>query len=145
MTTFTPTVVPGLMQTERYMRTLIAPWELPAEEMDRFVARRQARQELLHNPAHRFTLLVTEGALGWRAGEREDMAAQVGRIAEVSLLPNVRVGVIPWGTRAPVFPLHGWDLHDQRAVVYGTVDATAPLSSVETGRATDSVADSSGG
>jgi hypothetical protein len=27
-----------------------------------------------------------------------------------------------------VFPLHGWDLHDQRAVIYGTADATAILT-----------------
>lgn len=28
----------------------------------------------------------------------------------------------------PVFPLHGWDLYDQRAVIYGTADATAVLT-----------------
>jgi hypothetical protein len=27
-----------------------------------------------------------------------------------------------------VFPLHGWDLHDRRAVIYGTADATAILT-----------------
>lgn len=128
MRTFTPTVVPGLLQTEPYIRAVGAHRALPAEEVSRFVARRFARQELLHDPAHRFTLLTTEGALGWRAGSRADMAAQVEHIAEVSRLPNVRIGVIPWGAEAPVFPLHGWDLHDQRAVIYGTVDATAVLT-----------------
>ncbi|MFY9807539.1 MAG: hypothetical protein WAK86_09770 [Pseudonocardiaceae bacterium] len=38
------------------------------------------------------------------------------------------MGIIAWGTQAPVFPLHGWDLHDQRAVIYGTADATAVLT-----------------
>jgi len=28
----------------------------------------------------------------------------------------------------PSLPLHGWDLHDRRAVIYGTADATAVLT-----------------
>jgi transcriptional regulator with XRE-family HTH domain len=128
LTTFTPTVIPGLLQTEAYMRALVAYRELPPAEVDKFVAARLARQERLINPAHRFTQITTEGALGWRAGSHADMAEQADRIAAVVSMPNVRVGIIPWGTRATVFPLHGWDLHDQRAVIYGTADATAVLT-----------------
>lgn len=128
LTTFTPTVVPGLLQTEAYIRALVAYRELPQAEVDKFVAARLARQERLRDPAHRFTLITTEGALGWRAGSPADMAEQVDRIAAATRLPTVRVGIIAWGTRAPVFPLHGWDLHDQRAVIYGTADATAILA-----------------
>lgn len=128
LTTFTPTVIPGLLQTESYMRALVAYRELPTAEVDTFVATRVARQQRLMDPAHRFTQITTEGALGWRAGTPQEMAEQVERLIAVSRLPTVRVGVIPWGTRAPVFPLHGWDLHDRRAVVYGTVEATAILT-----------------
>lgn len=128
LTTFTPTVVPGLLQTETYMRALVAYRELPPAEVDKFVAARLARQERLEDPAHRFTQITTEGALGWRAGSPADMAEQVDRIVAVSRLPSVRVGIIAWGTQAPVFPLHGWDLHDERAVIYGTADATAVLT-----------------
>ncbi|MGH3821287.1 MAG: helix-turn-helix domain-containing protein [Pseudonocardiaceae bacterium] len=128
LTTFTPTVVPGLLQTEAYMRALVAYRELLAAEVDKFVVARLARQERLGDPAHRFTQITTEGALGWRAGSPDDMAEQIERIASASRLPTVRVGIVPWGTRAPVFPLHGWDLHDQRAVIYGTADATAVLT-----------------
>lgn len=128
LTTFTPTVVPGLLQTEVYMRALVAYRELPPAEVDKFVAARLTRQQLLVNPAHRFTQITTEGALGWRAGTPEDMAEQVEHIAATMRLPNVQVGIVPWGTRAHVFPLHGWDLHDQRAVIYGTAEATAILT-----------------
>jgi len=120
--------VPGLLQTETYMRALVAYRELPPAEVDKFVAARLARQERLGDPDHRFTQITTEGALGWRAGSPADMAEQVDRIVAVSRLPSVRVGIIAWGTRAPVFPLHGWDLHDERAVIYGTADATAVLT-----------------
>ncbi|MGH3800381.1 MAG: helix-turn-helix domain-containing protein [Pseudonocardiaceae bacterium] len=128
LTTFTPTVVPGLLQTEAYMRALVAYRELPPAEVDKFVAARLARQERLRDPAHRFTLITTEGALGWRAGSPADMAEQVDQIVTATRLSTVRVGIIAWGTLAPVFPLHGWDLHDQRAVIYGTADATAILT-----------------
>lgn len=56
------------------------------------------------------------------------MAVQVEHISQVSHLPTVRVGIVPWGVRAHLFPLHGWDLHDDRAVIYGTADATAVLT-----------------
>lgn len=128
LTTFTLTVVPGLLQTETYMRALVAYRDLPAAEVDNFVAARLARQERLRDPTHRFTQITTEGALGWRAGTPQDMADQVEQLITATRLPTVRMGIIPWGTRAPVFPLHGWDLHDQRAVVYGTVEATAILT-----------------
>jgi transcriptional regulator with XRE-family HTH domain len=128
LTTFTPTVVPGLLQTETYMRALVAYRELPPAEVDKFVAARLARQERLNDPAHRCTQITTEGALGWRAGSPADMAEQVDRIIAATWLPTVRVGIVAWGTQAPVFPLHGWDLHDQRAVIYGTADATAVLT-----------------
>lgn len=128
LSTFTPTVVPGLLQTEVYIRALVAYRELPPAEVDKFVAARLSRQERLANLAHRFTLITTEGALGWRAGTVQDMAEQVRHIEATMRLPNVRIGIVPWGARAHVFPLHGWDLHDQRAVIYGTADATAILT-----------------
>lgn len=126
--TFSNTVVPGLLQTEAYIRELIAPRHLEPEEADRFVRARLNRQALLDEGSHRFTLILAEGVLGWRAGSREDMAVQVDRIAEATHRQNVHVGVIPWGTRALRFPLHAWDLYDRRAVSYGTVDATAILT-----------------
>jgi transcriptional regulator with XRE-family HTH domain len=126
--TFSNTVVPGLLQTEAYIRELIAPRRLEPAEADNFVRARLDRQTLLDDPAHRFTLVIAEGVFGWRAGSREDMADQVERVAEATRRANVRVGIIPWGTRATRFPLHAWDIYDRRAVSYGTVDATAILT-----------------
>jgi transcriptional regulator with XRE-family HTH domain len=126
--TFSNTVVPGLLQTEAYIRELIAPRRLEPAESDDFVRARLDRQTLLDDPAHRFTLVIAEGVFGWRAGSREDMAAQVDKVADAIRRPNVRVGIIPWGTRSTRFPLHAWDIYDRRAVSYGTVDATAILT-----------------
>jgi transcriptional regulator with XRE-family HTH domain len=126
--TFSNTVVPGLLQTEAYIRELIAPRQLDQAEADNFVRARLDRQTLLDDPDHRFTLVMAEGVFGWRAGSREDMAAQVDKVADATRRSNVRVGIIPWGTRTTRFPLHAWDIYDRRAVSYGTVDATAILT-----------------
>jgi len=126
--TFTPTVVPGLLQTEPYARAIFSSADLTPSEIDKAVTARITRQQLLHDPGHRFTLITTAGALAWRAGTPEQMAAQVDHIAESTRLPNAKVGVIPWGTQARVFPLHGWDLYDRRAVIVGTANATAVLT-----------------
>jgi hypothetical protein len=56
------------------------------------------------------------------------MAEQIGNIIAATRLPNVTIGVVPWGTQATAFPLHGWDLYDQRAVIVGTMNATAVLT-----------------
>lgn len=126
--TFTPTVVPGLLQTEPYARAIFSSADLAPSEIDKAVTARMTRQQLLHDPSHRFTLITTAGALAWRAGTPEQMAAQIEHIAQSTRLPNARVGIIPWGTQAQVFPLHGWDLYDRRAIIVGTANATAILT-----------------
>lgn len=126
--TFSNTVVPGLLQTEAYIRELIAPRQLDPVEADNFVRARLDRQTLLDDLAHRFTLVIAEGVFGWRAGSREDMAAQVEEVADATRRSNARVGIIPWGARSTRFPLHAWDIYDRRAVSYRTVDATAILT-----------------
>ena len=126
---FSPTAVPGVLQTPDYARAVIAARRLPVDRVDRFVQNRIRRQEHLLTPAApHFTLITTEGALGWRLGTRAQMAAQVDRIAEISVAEHVRVGVIPWGTLAERVVLHAWDIYDQRAVSYGTAEATAVLT-----------------
>lgn len=125
---FAPTVVPGLLQTEAYMRELAAPAALDGDHLEHFIVARLTRQRLLDDPRRRFTVIVTAGALGWRAGSPADMAAQVDRIIARSTLPHARIGVIPWGARVRRFPLHGWGVYERKLVIVGTMNATAVLS-----------------
>lgn len=126
---FSPTAVPGVLQTADYARAVINSRALPPERVERFVQNRLRRQEHLLTPsAPHFTLITTEGALGWRLGTREQMATQVERIAEIATADHVRVGIIPWGTLAERVVLHAWDIYDERAVSYGTAEATAILT-----------------
>ncbi|MGH3802534.1 MAG: helix-turn-helix domain-containing protein, partial [Pseudonocardiaceae bacterium] len=122
--TFASTVVPGLLQTEDYARAVFSSGTLSPAEIDAAVAGRMQRQRLLDADRHRFTLLTTAGALSWCAGSPAVMAAQADRLAAPQP-ENVRVGIIPWGTPATVFPMHTWDIYDQRGVIVGLVSTTA--------------------
>lgn len=128
--TFTPTVVPGLLQTAAYARAIFSSGTLSPAEVDAAVADRMERQQLLGAAGHRFTLLTTDGALGWCAGSPAVMAAQADRLAAAQPT-NVCVGVIPWGAPATVFPMHTWDIYDQRGVIVGLVSSTALLTNLQ--------------
>lgn len=129
--TFGALIVPGLLQTEAYMRVVFAAGGQSPEVVDRNVAGRLARQERLNDPGCRFTLLVAEGALRWQAESVTVMADQMDRLAEVAGRDTggrVRVGVIPWTAAVDLFPRSSFDLYDdERAVIVGTDFGTAYL------------------
>lgn len=120
--------VSGLLQVRDYMLRMSGPG-LAEADRDKFVAARLARQRVLHDQGKRFTFVMTEGALRWRAGPGPMMAAQIEHIAAVSRLPNVRLGVVPWPAEAPpgVFPGHEIHIYDERLVIVGIETATANI------------------
>jgi transcriptional regulator with XRE-family HTH domain len=93
--------VPGLMQTEPYVRALHsrAHEGLSEEEIDRLVAVRMTRQEVLHRKDSplRLIAIINEAVLRRRVGNAEVMREQLEHIAELaSSLPHVRVQVVPF-------------------------------------------------
>lgn len=127
---FQPVMVIGLMQAAAYMRCVFGvpdSHELSADEIDTAVAAREARQRVLDSPGKRFVLIMTEGALRWQAGSPAIMAEQVRAIAEASMRPNVRIGIIPWTTPVTQFPRGGFHLYDD-AVNVATDAATAIIT-----------------
>jgi transcriptional regulator with XRE-family HTH domain len=93
-------LVPGLLQTEDYARTLIAadnPGVEPAE-IDRRVRLRMARQALISRTIDQPALQVAlnESVLRWPVGGTTIMAAQLERLAAASDLPNVSLRVVPF-------------------------------------------------
>jgi transcriptional regulator with XRE-family HTH domain len=121
-------IVIGLVQTPAYARAVFADGgDITGDDLDRCVAERIDRQHILDS-GRDITLLMTEGALRWLADAPAVMVDQLGHIAEISHKPGVHVGVIPWTTPADVFPLHGFSIYDDRAVIVGTRVATAFLT-----------------
>ena len=124
-------IVIGLAQTPAYARAVFADGgDITGEDLDRCVAERIERQRILDS-GRDITLLMTEGALRWQAGGPKVMAEQLDHLAEISQRPGVRVGVIPWTAAVDVFPLHGFSVYDDRAVIVGTRVATAFLTEPE--------------
>lgn len=117
---FSPIIIPGMVQTREYIEAVWATGGGTVEEGSEFVRERLAAQAVvLHDPAKTAAVLMTEGSLGWAAGSSELMVRQLEYIARLAEHPVVRVGVIPFGRPAPVFPVSNWTLYDDHAVVPG--------------------------
>ena len=91
-------LVPGLLQTEAYARTVIQPGGWSAEETERRVRMRIARQALLTRVTAAPTVRVafSEAVLRCPVGGEEVMAGQLERLMEAMDYPNVSIRVIPF-------------------------------------------------
>jgi transcriptional regulator with XRE-family HTH domain len=95
--------VPGLLQTDDYMRAVVrgAHLEDNSEEVGRRVRLRMARQTLLtREQPPRLWAVVDEAALRRPVGGREVMRRQLERLLEASKLPNVTLQVLPFAAGA---------------------------------------------
>ncbi|MEV8373616.1 helix-turn-helix transcriptional regulator [Kribbella sp. NPDC056861] len=95
--------VPGLLQTPDYARAVIrlgrGERPLPAAEIDRLVALRKTRQEILEGPTPaRLWAIVDEAVLRRPIGGQAVLRAQLEHLAEVSRLPNVTLQILPFDT-----------------------------------------------
>jgi len=101
--TYEGQLVPGLLQTEHYMRAVIAGAHLDelAEEGKRRVALRMARQTLLTRPdAPRLWAVIDEAALRRPVGRPEVMRGQLERLIDATKLANVVLQILPFGAGA---------------------------------------------
>ncbi len=89
-------LVPGLLQTEEYVRSVIrGALEDTPEEIERRVALRMARQSLLEGPdAPRLWVVLDEAALRRPVGGSKVMRAQLERLIQATTMPNVTLQVI---------------------------------------------------
>jgi transcriptional regulator with XRE-family HTH domain len=94
--------VPGLLQTDDYIRAVIHNASLESsEEVGRRVRLRMARQTLLtgdHPP--RLWAVVDEAALRRPVGGREVMRGQLERLIAATKLPNVTLQILPFARGA---------------------------------------------
>lgn len=127
---FTPSGIPGELQTEAYVRAVFyGSARRNFDGAEAGIAQRLLNQAILddEHSSRRFVLLMTEGALGWALLPPSEMAAQINHIAAATRRRNVRVGIIPWGRQSAVLPLHSWYLFDARFVVAGAIHGAADL------------------
>jgi transcriptional regulator with XRE-family HTH domain len=95
--------VPGLLQTDGYMRAVVqgAHLEESAEEVGRRVRLRMARQVLLtRQDPPRLWAVVDEAALRRPVGGPEVMRGQLERLVEATKLPNITLQILPFNSGA---------------------------------------------
>jgi transcriptional regulator with XRE-family HTH domain len=101
--TYEGQLIPGLLQTDDYMRALVhgAHLDDSGEEVGRRVRLRMARQMLLtREQPPRLWAVVDEAALRRPVGGKEVMRGQLERLVEATKLPNVILQVLPFGSGA---------------------------------------------
>lgn len=108
---FLPLMITGLLQTPEYARASLA--NFPGDH-PHAIAKRLDRQAQLYEASKRFTFVLTEAAVRWQLCEPRVMAVQMGRLASLSELPNVRLGIIPLDKYVPDGPLNTFTVYDER-------------------------------
>jgi len=111
---FQPSVVPGLLQIAEYARRVIAMFHRQYAESDPAaeLASRLERQLALYDTDRHFDFLITEAALRWRPGPAQLLLAQLDRIASISSLENVSIGLIPLTAEATTLTTHGFVMYE---------------------------------
>jgi hypothetical protein len=96
---YEPQVVPGLLQTEGYVRAITAA-SFPSEQQEdseRRVALRLGRQDLLKRPAPpEYWVVLEETVLRRPIGGPKVMRGQIEYLIEAASLPNITVQVLPF-------------------------------------------------
>jgi transcriptional regulator with XRE-family HTH domain len=101
MLTWEPVIVPGLLQTEQYIRALMRTGRSndPPHEIDRRVRLRTTRQgRLTERRPLEFSAFIDESVVRRTVGGREVMAEQLRHLIEMAQLPNVTLQILPFGS-----------------------------------------------
>ncbi|OKI10361.1 transcriptional regulator [Streptomyces sp. CB02923] len=92
-----PLVIPGVLQTAEYARSVCETFDEHDAKIDRYVQFRLDRQRILEQrsgtPYH---AVIQEGALRTRVGSPEIMRRQLRRLIEIARLPHVTLQVFPF-------------------------------------------------
>ncbi|MGW7052504.1 DUF5753 domain-containing protein [Streptomyces sp. NPDC054887] len=118
---YSSTMVPGLLQTEGYaaalLRTIADFREIAVNDGAEAAAARVERSRVIHEPGHRFVLLVEEAALRYQLGGPDAMAAQLGYLLTAGALPSVSLGIIPMRTKERrIWPQETFHVYDDNLV-----------------------------
>jgi transcriptional regulator with XRE-family HTH domain len=138
---YAPLIVPGLLQTPDYARAritseraLMADESGTADHPEAEVGARIARQFLLTRSIEppQYAAVIDEAALGPQSGPPDVVRGQLARLAEVAVLPNVTVQVLPADA-----VIHNFYLPQTAFSLYRFADPEDPETVAIEGLATD--------
>ncbi|WP_432116636.1 helix-turn-helix domain-containing protein [Streptomyces sp. S1] len=113
---YSPTLVPGILQTEGYIRALLSSnarlLGIPDDSAEAAAARVE-RSRIIHQAGRRFVVVIEESVLRYQLGSGDDMAAQLGHLLTAGALPAVSLGIIPMNTPGrTLWPQEVFHLYD---------------------------------
>ncbi|MEU8959984.1 helix-turn-helix transcriptional regulator [Streptomyces sp. NPDC048518] len=114
---FLLSAITGLLATPEYVRASIA--DAPGDQ-SKTIAKKLERQGVLYDASKSFTFLLTEQAVRWPLLPPLAMAMQLDRLASVSRIPKVRLGVIPLVGHISEMPLNTFTVYDRRLATVET-------------------------
>jgi transcriptional regulator with XRE-family HTH domain len=102
-----PLIVPGLLQTEAYARSIFEAWQSvvttsPAEIKRRLDIRLARQQLLVRGPPPELTVVLDESVLSRQIGDADVMRDQLGHLLDCSSRPAIDVRVVPLNACHPV-------------------------------------------
>jgi hypothetical protein len=94
---YEPSVVPGMFQTHEYARALFRALGTPEEQVERRLAVRMQRQQLLDHPARPvLNFILGEAALSRPVGGDDIMREQIAHILELADVEGISVLLLPF-------------------------------------------------
>jgi hypothetical protein len=124
---FQPNVIPGLLQTAEYARHVLTVGGFGTDNMADAVGSRLERQTVLYDQGKSFGFVITEAALRWRLAPVSVHLAAIDRVANLSTLANVAVGIIPLNAFTPASQTNMFCVLDDRVVLVETMTTELTL------------------
>ena len=126
-----PAVLPGIFQTEAYIRRMLSFWyeflDAP-DDADATVAMKTERTAIALTPAKRIAVVLGEQALHTRRGTQDEHAEQLTHLLSLLRLPFVSVGVIPTDVERYAIASVGFWIFDNNAVALETPTAAIKVT-----------------
>jgi len=126
-----PTVMPGIFQTESYIRQMLSFWyaflDAP-DDTDDTIAMKTARTSIALSPGKRIAAVLGEQALRTRRGTPADHADQLNHLLSRMRLPFVSVGIIPADAQRHAIASIGFWIFDNNAVALETPTAAIKVT-----------------
>jgi transcriptional regulator with XRE-family HTH domain len=120
--TFSPFIVPALLQTNEYRLAFLKSWNTTESDVDILKAIAQ-RQERLWDTQRNFHFIMHQAALYTSPlHEKRLDLPQFDRIERFMDLPHIKIGIIPLEAGMPIVPIGPFAILDERLLVASTVD-----------------------
>lgn len=126
-----PLVLPGIFQTEAYIRRMLAFWyeylNAP-DDTEATVAMKTERTAIALTPSKRLAVVLGEQAIRTRRGTRTEHVEQLTHLLSVMRLPFVSVGIIPADRQRRALATIGFWIFDNNAVALETPTAAIKVT-----------------